>query len=85
MKTITWEEFEEIQEGDEWKAATSEEPVDTSRWHILYEQVFESPDGKFFRFNWRVGATENQDNDEEIYMTEVEPYEVTVTKYRTKK
>ena len=28
---------------------------------------------------------EIQDNDEEIYMTEVEPYEVTVTKYRAKK
>ena len=85
MKTITWEEFEEIQEGGEWKAVTSEEPIEQSRWHILYEQVFKSPDGKFFRFNWRVGATEYQDNDEEIYMTEVEPYEVTVTKYKAKK
>lgn len=76
MKTITWEEFEEIQKGGEWEAVTEEEPV---------EQVFKSTDGKFFQFNWRVGATENQDNGEDIYMVEVEPYEVTVTKYRAKK
>lgn len=85
MKTITWEEFEEIQDGGEWEAVTEEEPVEQSRWHVLYEQVFKSTDGKFFQFNWRVGAPENQDNGEDIYMTEVEPYEVTVTKYRTKK
>ena len=89
MKTITWEEFEEIQDGGawpgEWEAVTEEEPVGQSRWHIQYEQVFKSADERFFRFYWRVGATENQDNDEDIYMVEVEPYEVTVTEYRAKK
>lgn len=85
MKKISWEEFEEIQEGGEWKAVTSEELVERSRWHILYAQVFKSPEERFFRFNWRVGATEYQDNDESIYMIEVEPYEEIVINYRVKK
>ena len=84
MKTITWDEFEDIQEGGEWEAVTEEEALGQSRGKLQYEQVFKSADGRFFMFYWRVGATENQDNDEDIYMVEVEPYEVTVTKYRAK-
>ena len=60
---------------------------DSSRWSIQHEMVFKY-DGKFYQTSYRVGATEYQDeqpyenDNDEIECHEVEPYEVTVTKYR---
>lgn len=82
-KEITWEEFEEIE--DTWEAVTDAEMVDQRRWVTIFEQVFKSPEGKYFEISWERGSTEYQESDAPPYMVEVEPYEVTVTKYRVKK
>ncbi len=63
------------------------EITDTSRWSLHHKGVFQhKPTGKFYATNWRVGATENCDEDafeydKEVEFTEVIPQEVTVIKY----
>jgi len=60
---------------------------DTSRWSVQSMLIFSHED-KFYRSYYQRGATEYQDecpyeyDGAEIEVTEVEPYEVTVTKYR---
>jgi len=57
--------------------------VETSRWAILYEAIFEH-EGKYYRTNYRRGATEMQDeqpyehDDAEIECVEVKKVEKTV-------
>lgn len=65
---------------------------DSSRWALQYTQVFrDTRDGKFYMTYYQTGATEQQDEspyeyeDDELDVREVEPYEVTVTKYRAVK
>ena len=58
---------------------------DTDRWHQYWEMIVKDKDGKFWKLSWREGATEYQelDFDQMDYKAiEVEPYEVTVTKYK---
>lgn len=73
--------------------SVQKEIVDTSRWSIMYEQVFSvTQDGvtKFYSTGWSEGATENQDEspyeyeDDEIECTEVVPVEKTITVYVAK-
>jgi len=59
------------------------EVIDTSRWSIHYDLVFEF-EGKHYRTSYSVGATESQDEspweyDEEVRCVEVEEQEITTT------
>jgi hypothetical protein len=83
MKTITWDDLDEIE--DKWEAMTDAEAYAQTRWTVCYQQVFKSPEDKHFLIQWQRGATEYQDPPDTIYMTEVEPYETMVIKYRAKK
>ena len=61
--------------------------VETDRWSILHELIFQH-DGKYYRTNYSVGATEIQDegpfefSDEWVECKEVEPFEKKVIGYR---
>jgi len=60
---------------------------DTTRWSHVYEFVFRAPDdGKAYRVYYKVGATEEQEQDlwdweSKIYAVEVEEVPVTTTKW----
>lgn len=64
-----------------------DEICDTRRWAIRYEMIFWFED-KYYQTFYEVGATEYQDispyefDPEMIEVTEVEPYEKTITAYR---
>lgn len=62
--------------------------VDTSRWSVQHEIIFEFQ-GKFYRTYYSVGATEMQDErpweyDDTVECTEVEIKQVLVSKWVTK-
>lgn len=61
---------------------TSEEIEDQGRWVTYYSQVFKYKDGTFWQARWDRGSTEYQETDLELSVVQVEPYEVTVTKYK---
>jgi hypothetical protein len=67
----------------------STEIVDTTRWCVVYEQIFKFEDN-FYSTSYQVGATENQDErpyeweDDEIDCVEVVPTEKTITVYLPK-
>lgn len=67
------------------------EIVDTSRWFNIFSIVFkDKTTGKFYSTDYRVGATECQDEgpweyQDAVMCTEVEPVEVTVTQYHNVK
>ena len=66
-------------DSDDWIIMESEKIIESSRWHNLCETIFqESATGKFFSLSYRLGATEYQEDDEDAYLTEVQP--VTITK-----
>ena len=59
--------------------------VDTTRWSVVHEIVFED-NGKFYQTTYSEGATEMQDErpweyDDEVECTEVELREVKVKKW----
>ena len=55
--------------------------VYTTRWTIYYRRIITN--GKsFFEIKYGKGATEQQDDPEDINITEVYPHEVTVIKYK---
>lgn len=60
--------------------------VDTSRWSIIHELIFRH-EGKLYRTDYRVGATEQQDEspweyEKEVECIEVEEYQVSSVGYR---
>ncbi len=64
------------------------ELVDSSRWSLIYSQVFKMLDtGKYYYTHFRIGATENQDERpyeyecDEIECQEVVPVEKTIVDY----
>jgi len=62
-----------------------DEVVDTSRWSVIHELIFEH-EGKHYRTFYSKGATEYQDEspweyDEDVKCTEVELKEVTVKQW----
>lgn len=85
MKQIDVDQFEEIMWGDSYKSVTEETIEDQRRWHTSYSQVFKKlEDGTFWLVNWDRGSTEQQDDGpENIYLVQVAPKEVIVTKYVT--
>ena len=80
-------------EYDETKFEILENEIqDSSRWSIHYNLIFkEWETGKIYETYYSVGATEYQEESpfeyegDEIEVTEVEPYEVTVIKYKAVK
>lgn len=65
--------------------AISETIVDTSRWSIIYEIIFED-EGKFYKAGYSVGATEYQEEEPWEYekiinAVEVEQKEVTTIQW----
>jgi hypothetical protein len=59
--------------------------IDTTRWSIIHEIVFEH-EGKFYAAGYSIGATEIQDegpweNEDEVECVEVEKVEVLVNKW----
>lgn len=64
----------------------SEEIIDTTRWSVIKEIVFQSKDGKYYQTTYSEGATECQDEapweyEEEIECEEVELREVKIMKW----
>jgi hypothetical protein len=61
-----------------------------SRWSIMHDVIFmDNITGKYYKGDYSVGATESQDESpweyvKEVTFTEVEPYNVTVVKYKVK-
>jgi len=77
------DEIEELFYGQEYEWVTNEKVVNTSRWSNFMEQVLlHKASGKHYLAQWEAGATEYQVVDLEVFLTEVEPYETTVIKYR---
>lgn len=78
--------FEDIYDDGEWIIHVHK-IIDTTRWSTVYYMVFEY-DGKCYESTFSMGSTESQDerpyeyDGDMIECQEVEPYEVTVTKYR---
>lgn len=73
---------DEYDEADLW-VVEPETIVDTTRWSEITTVVFECADSSFFAVTFEAPATEYQEGapwNNEAYL--VEPYEVTVTKYR---
>ena len=67
----------------------SSEQIDTSRWSSLHEAIFRDIEtGKYYETTYSQGLTECQDESpyeydgDEIDFVEVEPFEVTVVKYK---
>ncbi len=67
-----------------------DEIIDQRRWSTVHKRIFKFED-KFYQTIYSHGSTECQDEspyedeDDDIECPEVEPYEVTLTKYRVKK
>lgn len=86
MKTreFTIAELEAVMDSS---AVIDDELADTSRWYEIRDLVFEA-DGRLWRVQYNVGLTENQSCDpfefqhDPIKAEEVEPFEVSVTRYR---
>ena len=58
--------------------------IDTTRWSIIHEIVFED-NGKFYQTTYSEGATESQDERPWEYKDEVECYEVELREVKVKK
>ena len=86
--TLKAEEARSIAYGDhELFETVTSEITDTTRWSICYEKIAKRiSDGKFFKLNYRVGATEMQDESpyewvDEVSIPEVFPVEKTIIVY----
>lgn len=65
------------------KTIVPETPVEQSRWSTFFEQIVQDEEtGKFFKLEWESGSTEYQEVDFELTVTEVEPYDTIITRYR---
>lgn len=68
------------------------ESMGSGRWNEIFEVVTELPDGRFFRWSWKSGLTEYQDNEGPGEFGEVELIEVfhsqktiIIDEYKTRK
>lgn len=66
-----------------YKAVTSEQIYEQSRWSTFYEQVFEELEtGEYWKIYWSRGSTEYQDEGpEDIEFSRVFPKTKTITVY----
>ncbi len=90
-RTYNKEDLRELLFGDEHKGLTllSDEQTGTGRWSSYHTLVFmDSADNTLWRVQYSQGLTESQDEQpfeydpDEVSCDQVEPYEVTITKYR---
>lgn len=64
--------------------------IEHSRWSVIHSLVFKTDDGKYYLTDYRVGATESQDESpweyegDEIECTEVVPVDKVITEYVTR-
>lgn len=80
----TQDDFDDMSWGDKKDWVVSDEYVDSSRWYEIWYRVWQERD-TYYAYTYRVPATEMQEIDDDFdpqEINEVEPYEVTVTKYR---
>lgn len=76
------EEYIYSYEGSSFSDITKEKIVDQSRWNTFYSRVIkDNRTGKLFEIHYDQGSTEYQESSGEVSFHEVEPKEVTVTKY----
>lgn len=63
---------------EDWiELSDTKEIYDVSRWSIHYSQVFKHvPTNTFYKFDWREGATEIQDESPYEYVNTYTPIEV---------
>ena len=86
-RTFTRDELEELGLPDSDHTIHTEQ-IDERRWYSIHELVFRIEDnGPLWRVNYYEPLTELQEHDtwndqKTIGAVQVEPYEVTVTKYR---
>jgi hypothetical protein len=77
---LTSEEARNVvyEDHEDWELVPGTESIIShSRWRVGYTGVFQhKPAGKFYRFNWSVGATECQDQQAYEYVEEYKPVEV---------
>lgn len=60
--------------------------IDQGRWETFYESIWKLKDDSYVQIEWQEGSTEYQDSTPPtISLTEVEPYEEIVIKYRAVK
>lgn len=83
-----YEEFMTFDTPDGWVPeeydVLEEEIVGTSRWGVIHEAIIRFKDNSYMQLNWQEGATEYQDGHPKSYSAEpVEPYDITITKYRS--
>lgn len=90
-RTFTRDELEELGLPDDGRTVIFAEQVDTKRWATVHHCVFRAEDdGPLWRVTYYEPATEMQECDtwgygsepDTITATQVEPYQVEVTKYR---
>ena len=87
LNPIDDDAFEEILWGEheDYEDVTKETSTGSSRWHTHYTKVIKhKSSGSFFRCSYARGSTEQQEDPEGYAIVEVEPYQVVVTKYKTK-
>jgi hypothetical protein len=83
LQMIVWDDHEDYE-------VVAREFIGTRRWSIDYYLVFKNKAGVYYGVSYSVGATEQQDEhpfddeDDEVEVGIVEPYEKTVTAYRLK-
>ncbi|MFD4699804.1 hypothetical protein [Streptomyces niveus] len=98
VREFTREDLEEMGIPHEWDAEhpaerLHEAQIGTRRWVSIHEVIFRAPDdGKAWAVTYDRGLTESQDGtdpwgygEQTIRAVEMEPYEVTVTKWRAVK
>lgn len=78
----------ELEDYKDYKVVEPKTIVDQSRWSTFYTSVLEHiPTKTFWEIGWSRGSTECQDGQDESDNTtvcEVEPVQVTITKYEPK-
>lgn len=87
--TLKPEEARDILYGDSLDYEVQSDTVTgNGRWSINHKLILKhNTSNKYYRVNYSIGATENQDErpweyGKEVVLTEVEPFEKTVTDYR---
>lgn len=67
---------------DKFQWVEKEHIIDSSRWSLTYQAIGKFSDGSYGRFQWEVGATEDQDDtDANLIVVEVFPEQKLVTVY----
>jgi hypothetical protein len=77
-----YEDEEDFFDDEDFTEVTREKIEDQRRWSTMFSQVFKYKDGTFWEASWERGSTEYQETDLELSVVQVEPVQVTVTKYK---